>query len=145
MQVKSIAECSKRSILQYVQPSLSYQLSLRSLICLFLSGRFTQVLLYVCISSRTFISHVSEEGCDSIKGQGVASSSLKGGTPRVRPDFLHSTGPTKETSQHNIEIVDWNVKNQLKQKVCGGKCLIMSRIRFCHLKRSSICGERKPL
>ena len=27
-------------------PSLSYQLSLRLLFCLFLSGRFTQVLLY---------------------------------------------------------------------------------------------------
>ena len=47
MQVKSIEECSKRSILQYVRPSLSYQLSLRHLFCLFSSGRFTQVLLYI--------------------------------------------------------------------------------------------------
>ena len=46
MQVKSIAECSKGSILQYFRPSLSYQLSFRPLFCLFLSGRFTQVLLY---------------------------------------------------------------------------------------------------
>ena len=49
MQVKSIAGCSpfcfKGSILQYFQPSLSYRLSLRPLFCLFLSGRFTQVLL----------------------------------------------------------------------------------------------------
>ena len=45
MQVKSIAECSKGSILQYFRPSLSYQLLLRSLFCLFLSARFTQVLL----------------------------------------------------------------------------------------------------
>ena len=45
MQVKSIAECSKGSILQYFWPSLSYHL-LRSLFCLFLSGLFTQVLLY---------------------------------------------------------------------------------------------------
>ena len=36
MQVKSIAECSKGSILQYFRPSLSYHLSLRSLFCLFL-------------------------------------------------------------------------------------------------------------
>ena len=43
MQVKSIAECSKRSILQNFRPALSYHLSLRSLFCLFLSGRFTQV------------------------------------------------------------------------------------------------------
>ena len=46
MQVKSIAECSNGSILQYFWPSLSYNLSLRSLFCLFLSGRFTQGLLY---------------------------------------------------------------------------------------------------
>ena len=45
MQVKSIAECSKGSILQYFWLSLSYHLSLRSLFYLFLSGRLRQVLL----------------------------------------------------------------------------------------------------
>ena len=50
MQVKRIAECSKGSILQYFRPSLSYHLSLRSLFCLFLSGRLRQVLLYRQIS-----------------------------------------------------------------------------------------------
>ena len=43
MQVKSIAE---ESILQYFRPSLRYQLSIRSLFCLFLSGRLREVLLY---------------------------------------------------------------------------------------------------
>ena len=43
MQVESIAECAKGSILQYFWPSLSYHVSFRSLFCLFLSGRFTQV------------------------------------------------------------------------------------------------------
>ena len=38
MLVKSIAECSKGSMLQYFRPSLSYYLPLRSLFCLFLSG-----------------------------------------------------------------------------------------------------------
>ena len=47
MQVKSIAECSEGSILPYFQPSYSYYLSFRSLFCLFLSGPFTQILLYV--------------------------------------------------------------------------------------------------
>ena len=46
MQVKTIAECSKESILQYFWPSLSYHLAFRSLVCLFLSGRFKLVLLY---------------------------------------------------------------------------------------------------
>ena len=49
MQVKSIAECSKGSILQYFQPSLSYNFSLIPLFCILFSGRFTQVLLYVLV------------------------------------------------------------------------------------------------
>ena len=36
-----------RSILQYFQPSLSYHLSLQSLFCLFLSGRFTQIFFTI--------------------------------------------------------------------------------------------------
>ena len=54
MQVKSIAECSKESILQYFQSSLSYHLSLRSLFCLFLSGRLRQVLLYLYLFQGNF-------------------------------------------------------------------------------------------
>ena len=50
MQVKSIAECSPWSILQYFRPSLSYHLSLRSVFCLFLSGRFTQVYCIALIN-----------------------------------------------------------------------------------------------
>ena len=41
--------CRMLPILQYFRPSLSYHLSSRSLFCLFLSGRFTQVLLY-CVT-----------------------------------------------------------------------------------------------
>ena len=41
--------CRMLPFLQYFQPSLSYHLSLRSLFCPFMSGRFTQVLLYACI------------------------------------------------------------------------------------------------
>ena len=47
MQVKSIAECSPWSILQYFRPSLSYNFPLRPLFCLFLSGRLRQGLLYL--------------------------------------------------------------------------------------------------
>ena len=49
MQVKSIAECSKGSILRYFRPSLSYHSSLRSLFSLFWSGRLRQRLLYCCV------------------------------------------------------------------------------------------------
>ena len=47
MQVKRIAEWS---ILQYFRPSLTYHLSLSLSFCLFLNGRFTQVLLYLKIT-----------------------------------------------------------------------------------------------
>ena len=50
MQVKSIAECSKGSILQYFWPSSSYNLSLRSLFCLFLSDCSRPVTLYLTLS-----------------------------------------------------------------------------------------------
>ena len=49
MQVKSIAECSKGSILQSFRPSLSYHLLLGSLFCLFLSGCLRHVL---CIDNK---------------------------------------------------------------------------------------------
>ena len=39
----------QESILQYFRPSLSYNLSLRPLFCLFLSDRLRQVLLYHCL------------------------------------------------------------------------------------------------
>ena len=46
MQVKSNAEVPRGSK-GYFRPSLSYHLLLRPLFCLFLSGRFTQVLPYL--------------------------------------------------------------------------------------------------
>ena len=45
MQVKSIVEC----ILQYFWPALRYHMAFRPLFCLFLSGHFRQVSLYICV------------------------------------------------------------------------------------------------
>ena len=59
MQVKSIAECSKGSILKYFRPPLCYHLSLRSLFCLFLSGYLRQVLVYCQKGIKfTFFNHL---------------------------------------------------------------------------------------
>ena len=58
MQVKSIAECSKGSILQYFRPSLGCRFPLRPLFCLFLSGRLRQVLLYTSFL-QTFFEETS--------------------------------------------------------------------------------------
>ena len=66
MQVKNIAECS---ILQYFLPSLSYHSSLRSLFCLFLSGPFTQVLLYVLpVPTLTWRPGISYKGLSYLFG-----------------------------------------------------------------------------
>ena len=98
MQVKSIAECSKGRILQYFRPSLSYYLSLRSLFCLFLSDRLSQVLqymplprgamcwsvIYVCGifwsgHANSFYMHGYRGG----RGQGVRTPNLKNYKNRV--------------------------------------------------------------
>ena len=49
MKVKSIAECSKESILQYFWPTLSNNWSWKQIFGLFESDCFTQVLLYIDI------------------------------------------------------------------------------------------------
>ena len=47
MKVKSIAECSKGSILHYFWPAFSDNQSWKPFFGLFESGHFTQVLLYL--------------------------------------------------------------------------------------------------
>ena len=78
MQVKSIAECSKESILQYFWPSLIYHLPLRPLFCLFLSGRLRQVLLSmyrrILLEARAFntiITFHGDEGGPLLEAQSV--------------------------------------------------------------------------
>ena len=46
MLVKSIAECSKESILQYLRPSLSYHLSLRFVLSIFERPFYTGLNVY---------------------------------------------------------------------------------------------------
>ena len=46
LSLNTCQKCCRMRNLQYFLPSLSYHLSFRSLFCLFLSGRFTKVLLY---------------------------------------------------------------------------------------------------
>ena len=74
MQVKSIAECSKGSILQYFQPSISYHLSLRSVFCLFLSGRLRQVSLYNAQSVDFFHKSVNPNGMKTYNSALITSN-----------------------------------------------------------------------
>ena len=110
MQVKSISECSKGNILQYFCPSLSYNVSLRSLFCLFLSGCLRQVLLYY-----TF-QRVNNKGTDYIVRYACWFLSLlfylhatKLGFPMLRPknssiDYIYTQQKVKEISEnHGIE------------------------------------------
>ena len=65
MQVKSIAESSNGSILQYFRPSLSQHFPLRHLFCLFLSGRLRYALLYkfLDIHMKTSIKYLQIPYC----------------------------------------------------------------------------------
>ena len=54
-------------MLQYLWPSLSYNLSLRSLFCLFLSGRLKQVILYFSYNIAVVFLFL----CPSTKGKGM--------------------------------------------------------------------------
>ena len=59
------------SILQYFRHSLSYRLSLISLFCLFLSGRFTQVLLsvYCTYLNALLISSITKANCSIMNSE----------------------------------------------------------------------------
>ena len=74
MQVESIAEWS---ILQYSRPSLSYQLSLRSLLCLSSSGRFytgfTVFKQYEILSTKLPQEH-SDQECACTHGLSCANT-----------------------------------------------------------------------
>ena len=67
IQIKSIAECSKASILQYFRTSLSYHLPLRPLFCLFKSGRLRQGTVHVYVSGiQTVSSQLQYHGMNSL-------------------------------------------------------------------------------
>ena len=59
MKIESIAQCSPWSILQYFWPALSNNWFLKPIFCLFLSGHFTQVLLYI----RPLTRWICQHGC----------------------------------------------------------------------------------
>ena len=96
MQVKSIAECSKGSILQYFRPSLSHHLLLRSLFCLFLSGRFTQVLLYTSLVWKQTASSAALAICSFVVNCDRPQIMLK----------IHKLSDNKPTRQ--AKSMSWN-------------------------------------
>ena len=63
MQTRSIAECSKGSILQYFRPSLSYHFPLRPLFCLFLSGRLRQEFTVLMLTEHSHFIEVASALC----------------------------------------------------------------------------------
>ena len=87
MQVKSIEECSKGSILQYFRRSLGYHLSSRSLFCLFLVAilhRFT--ILKVCSTARNTSSSCAFDIGASYFGQKDNNSGCLG-SKTTHPTF----------------------------------------------------------
>ena len=68
MKVKSIAECSPWSILQYFWPALSNKWFWKPIFGLFESGRFTQVLLYSIPGPLTEVSLPIDSLTKKLKG-----------------------------------------------------------------------------
>ena len=65
MQVKSIAECSEGSILQYFRPSLSFHLSLRSGFCLLFEWPFYTGFTVYSYTNNLFCIFQALEYCPS--------------------------------------------------------------------------------
>ena len=109
MQVNSIAECSKMSILQYFRPASSYHLSFRSLFGLFFSGCLRQVLLYNSTDVRSAV----------VEPWRVAGLRLNRDVSKtLQPLFsIYSTQEhwNFKWSQHYWKLVDWDVEQQHKQ------------------------------
>ena len=115
MQVKSIAECSKGSILQYFGPSLSYHLLLRYLFCLSLSGRLRQVLLYNGLFA-CFITYAGYpfDGDFSIDIERDGSYRLVVQNDtwlHSAPTFFRFDNNTFSTSNGTLQLKSFNQKN----------------------------------
>ena len=80
MQVKSIAECSPWSILQYFRPSLSYSLSLKTFVFSIFEWSFYTgytVLLFYCLL--TFVkNYLFQKKCSGLNGLDQDQDGLSG-------------------------------------------------------------------
>ena len=123
MQIKRIAEYSMGSILQYVRPPLSYQLSLRSLFCLSLSGCLHR---FYCISKRQSDFAISRgfyfHEIAKIKPSRIFPN-LRCRTPSMRSENINmkdTSHPVFSSSQIDV-IVVWymKVKPYLKFPDCS--------------------------
>ena len=116
MQAKSIAEWSKRSILQHFRPSLSYHLSLWSLFCLFLSDRFTQGLLYLVFTIWASSCAITVFTlCRSLSEDTPSSNSIAVSRYVIKPQFSMAPAPKSGTAIMSIQ--KWAVTCDFQQ--CG--------------------------
>ena len=118
MQVKSIAECPKGSILQYFQPALSYHMALRPLFCPFLSGRLRQVSLYVYFNETTYRAGL----------QSTTPPQLQCYTRRRRSNFI----PIPNWCIHDSSSFPFHSIGQYCAGGGGGLSIMLSLIHFFH-------------
>ena len=109
IKVKSIAECSKGSILQYFWPALSDNWLWKPIFSLFESGRFTQVLLYNLSNKHCLIlySYWSEVlWCTIIMGgQGHRLRNQMLSAGRFKRTFFH-TRVLLDKSRNSLELLN---------------------------------------
>ena len=111
MQVKIIAECSKRSILQYFKPSLSYQLSLRPLFCLLLPFYtcFTIFVQYLgCfVAKQADLSEHAKKRIVSEYDQEIPQSKPKTNRKSHTTITRHQEDKTKQSNQLSLPHQDY--------------------------------------
>ena len=117
MKVKSIAECSKGSILQYFWPALSDNWSWKPVFGVFKSGHFTQVLLYTLLSVK-FSPHILYNIQDTVKRKFIFAACVNYQGP-IQPDFL---AIRLHFVLNNIQI-SLGLENEFDLCACISKCL----------------------
>ena len=117
MQVKSIGECSKGSILQYFRSSLSFQLLLRALFCLLLSGRLHRFSKFY----RRYYDLISkfQVGLKSLLRQGLSEPDFYGDLVYKLKKIIGSNNFSAQFIKiiSNYKKIGYNI-NVLQQTAC---------------------------
>ena len=120
VQVRSIAECSKGSILQYFRPSLSYHLSLRSLFSLFWSDPFTGFTVFPQVRRVLLPVYL-----DFMEEEDVRMSAYLSfmDTRPPRPDLEIITRSILEEPSYNVGALVWANLMQLSNRTTTCNCI----------------------
>ena len=109
MKVKSIAECSPWSILQYFWPAFSGNWSCKPIFGVFESGRFTQVLLY-WVNRKIWIHIIYNIGyqCISVEKQAESLQLLISVSNCLQFKFHYQVFHSKDSFKNSKQWTAWS-------------------------------------